>query len=553
VSSSQIKPVKIQVVFQGGGAKLCALMAVVEVLKEFQDSGLVTIGKAAGSSAGAIAAVMLGSPRPMSIFKGELKKISPSYVSKIGDAGLLDYWRIWRGKALYDQLVLEDFFRELFCPNADQRVKDLRLGTEIYFTDLYSLDARIAPADESIPTALAKSCRVPLAFSGFASNDSHVDGGLALNLPVDNLLRDESTDGRVIGISFSSKFSNKSFASLVDYTKQLFSAAIQASVNRSKLLLGAANVFSIETDIGTFDFDRALNAGLDDKFEIIKYQFRDWLFAWLRNAQPLMTPSPSGPSRFIHPILNSAPLPSSVVKELHERSVSDVFTHGELISGFDTAILEGGVFTGKYRSRVLKKLWIRKRTNILSFDFQAGRTTATFADLKFGFMAIDKGGHALPFVGHVQELTRDGDKLRSFRLYLFFENSLIPDTADQPYVIEIQYEIDDPFADLQTQRDSLTLTGAQGGADEMIVGVAFPKHKLPGNFTVSDAASVPVHDHQAFNIVMLDTETIVPSEAMELAELVDKFELVASPEHYLIVGRRLKNAKQGDCFGLVWG
>jgi predicted acylesterase/phospholipase RssA len=101
----------------------------------------------------------------------------------------------------------------------------------------------------AIPTALAKSCRVPIAFSGFASNDTYVDGGLALNLPADRLLKEESTFGRVIGISFTTRFANKSFVSLIDYTKQLFSAAIQAGVNRSKLLLGPANVFSIETDI----------------------------------------------------------------------------------------------------------------------------------------------------------------------------------------------------------------------------------------------------------------------------------------------------------------
>jgi predicted acylesterase/phospholipase RssA len=553
VAPSSIAPVKIQVVFQGGGAKLCALMAVVGVLREFEDRGLITVGRSAGSSAGAIAAVMLASDKPVSSFISELKEIAPTYVSKIGATGLYGYWRMWRGKALYDRLVLADFFRDLFCSDSDQRVKDLRLGTEIYFTDLYSLDARIASTDESIPIALANSCRVPLAFSGFASDDSHVDGGLALNLPVDNLLKHESENGRVIGISFNSKFANKSFDSLIDYTKQLFSAAIQAGVNRSKLLLGPNNVFSIETDIETFDFDRALDVGLSDKFEIIKYQFRDWLTAWLRDAQPLIPPSPSGPSRFIYPILNAVPLHSSVVQELHARSVGDVFTHGELISGYDTAILENGNFTGKYRSKVFNKLWIKKKTNVLSFDFQAGRSDATFDDLKFAFMAIDNQGRPLPFVGHVQELTRPADKLRSFRLFLFFDSSLMPDAADQPYVIEIQYEIDDPFENLQTQRDSLTLTGAQGGADEMIVAVAFPKAKLPATFNVRDAASVALSDREAFNILMFENETMVPSAALELAELIDKFDLTASPEHYFIVGRRLKNAEQGDCFGLAWG
>jgi hypothetical protein len=311
-------------------------------------------------------------------------------------------------------------------------------------------------------------------------------------------------------------------------------------------------VFSIETDIEMFDFEKALSVGLEDKYEIIKYQFRDWLIEWLRNAQPLMKPSTAGPSRFIHPILNSVPLPSAIVRELQERTISDVFTHGELISGYDTAILADGQFTGKYKSRVLKTLWIKKRTNFLSFDFQAGRSAAIFDDLKFGFMAVDNLGKPLTFVGHVQELTEEDDRLRSFRLYLLFEAPLSPDSADQPYVVEVQYEIDDPFADLH-ERDSLTLTGAQGGANEMVIGVAFPKHRLPPSFIIKDVAEVPISQHADFNVDLREGETIVPSERLQLSEIIDKFDLSGAPDQYFFVGSRLKNAKQGDCFGLAWG
>jgi predicted acylesterase/phospholipase RssA len=550
--SPKVEPMKIQLVFQGGGAKLAALMAVAEVLREFENDGVISIGKAAGSSAGAIAAAMLSSSEGVHELKGRLKKIGPPWASQIRPLVAWDYWRLYRGDALYDQLVLEDFFRDLLCPSEELKVGKLRIPTEIYFTDLYSLDARTASADEPLPTALAKSCRVPLAFCGYASKDSHVDGGLALNLPADQLLKEESSSGRVIGISFNTRFADKSFTDLIGYTKQLFSAAIQASVNRSKLLIGAANVFSIETDIETFDFERALYVGLEDKYQIIKYQFRDWLNEWLKNAQPLIKPSARGPSRFIHPILNSVPLPSAIVRELQERTRSDVFTHGELISGYDTAILENGVFTGKYKSRVLKKLWIKKRTNILSFDFQAGQSAATFDDLKFGFMAVDNSGEPLTFVGHVQELTDQDQRLRSFRLYLLFDTALTPDSESQPYVVEVQYEIDDPFANLH-KRDTLTLTGAQGGADEMVIGVAFPKHRVPPNFMVKDVAEVPESRHPEYNIVLFEGETIVPSERLQISELIDKFELSGAPDEYCIIGSRLKNAKHGDCFGIAWG
>ena len=62
--------VPVQVVFQGGGAKLCVLMAVCEVLKEFQSQGRIVINRVAGSSAGGIAAAMLSSNKPIPQLNG---------------------------------------------------------------------------------------------------------------------------------------------------------------------------------------------------------------------------------------------------------------------------------------------------------------------------------------------------------------------------------------------------------------------------------------------------------------------------------------------------
>lgn len=48
--------------------KICALTAVCEVLKKLADDQRIKITRIAGSSAGAIAAVMLGSQKPISDF-----------------------------------------------------------------------------------------------------------------------------------------------------------------------------------------------------------------------------------------------------------------------------------------------------------------------------------------------------------------------------------------------------------------------------------------------------------------------------------------------------
>jgi predicted acylesterase/phospholipase RssA len=64
-------PTPIQVVFQGGGAKLCLLMAVVDILRQYEADKKIEIKRAAGSSAGAIAAVMLASTKSIETYKAE--------------------------------------------------------------------------------------------------------------------------------------------------------------------------------------------------------------------------------------------------------------------------------------------------------------------------------------------------------------------------------------------------------------------------------------------------------------------------------------------------
>jgi hypothetical protein len=76
-------PVPIQVVFQGGGAKLASLMAVCEVLQDSQKAGKIEITRTAGSSAGAISAVMLVSSKSVKdYYKGASKNCDQPSVTK---------------------------------------------------------------------------------------------------------------------------------------------------------------------------------------------------------------------------------------------------------------------------------------------------------------------------------------------------------------------------------------------------------------------------------------------------------------------------------------
>jgi len=149
-------PVPIQVVFQGGGAKLCVLMAVCEVLQEYQTDNRIKINRLAGSSAGAIAAAMLGFKKKKVIgtFKSDIKRIGPLYLAKMKvESPRLEYWlgksqgvwvakrraawRVYRGGPYFTGFDLKSFFEELF--DNVSNCENLEPETSLYYTDLYSL------------------------------------------------------------------------------------------------------------------------------------------------------------------------------------------------------------------------------------------------------------------------------------------------------------------------------------------------------------------------------------------------------------------------------
>lgn len=292
----------VQVVFQGGGAKLPLLMAVAEVLQTYGTdietrAKKIEITRVAGSSAGAITAVMMASGKSIGVYKEAIKRLGKQYLNKTKVYPFIAAPRAAFGYPYFNEVYLEEFFNELFCRESKSPLylKDLKIkDTKLYFTDLYSLASRSAPQDESIPKALAKSCRFPFAFVGYRSGDTHVDGGLASNLPVEELKSAESVLGSVIGISFLSRFGDTNKSNLISYTQQLFSAAIQSSVARSEFIIGSKNVFSIDTDMGTFDFNRAIDQGFSFEYERISEKFDTWLATWLRASGPI---EPVGPGR----------------------------------------------------------------------------------------------------------------------------------------------------------------------------------------------------------------------------------------------------------------
>jgi predicted acylesterase/phospholipase RssA len=550
--SSPSEPISIQVVFQGGGAKLCTLMAVCSVLKQYEAEKRIKLTRVAGSSAGAIAAVMVATKKSPETYKAEIQSIAPRFLTKLNVARWRGAVRLVRGTPIFSDLNLEDFFNELICKgDGPKKLNDLPIPAELYFTDLYSLEARFAPSDEPLPKALAKSCRFPFAFVGFGSGNTEVDGGLALNLPVDHLKRDESTKGPVIGVSFLTEHASTDNSNLLSYTQQLFSAAIQSSVARSEAIVGKQNVFAIDTQIGTFDFEAALKDGLGVHYKLAEEQFKTWLDAWLRSYGPIEAADPGAARKLLRPTLSNVPLAPAVIREIDDRYRSEPCTRATSIGSYETAVIAAnGEFAGKYRARTFMTCSIVRPTNLLQFDFQIG-SSGSFAAANLGCSVVNNKGNTLRFAPDVQELTRSGQPLRSFRVYFLFDEKLMPDSPDQPYVLEYQYEGDDPYLNLGKRPEHSVFFCWQGEAREMRLVVAFPRSKLRGQATLSDIASLTNERLRTIGYESEEGEMLIVSEEMAIAEFVEGLRLDQDADKYLLVGRRVQNVKQGQGFGFT--
>ena len=113
----------VQVVFQGGGAKLPLLMAVAEGLQAYATgveasaevearAKKIEITRVAGSSAGAIVAVMLASGKPIGTYKEAVKRLGKKYLDKTKIHNFIGISQVVLGAPYFKELYLEDFFNE---------------------------------------------------------------------------------------------------------------------------------------------------------------------------------------------------------------------------------------------------------------------------------------------------------------------------------------------------------------------------------------------------------------------------------------------------------
>ncbi len=285
-------PLNIQLAIQGGGAKICALMATMEAVQELQDAGELKVTRIAGTSAGAIIGCLFAAGVRMKQVKTLLVdgRVGEELVRLFPMPGKFKIARHLRsGKPFWSTRVLEQKLAALFEAEQVFYLKDLRekKGVEVIViaADLRDAQKVPIPEDTSIVNAIMDSSGLPYCFrtwkNGSGGGSLIVDGGICENLPVDGLEADLGKYGPIVPVTFNPVM-RRTPDTITTFSMALLDTAMNNAITRARGSVPPDHVFSIRTSITTFDFDKALNDGLKGEYGDVKRQAQDWFSAFVK-------------------------------------------------------------------------------------------------------------------------------------------------------------------------------------------------------------------------------------------------------------------------------
>lgn len=257
---------EIQLAIQGGGAKICYLLAAMEAVQALHRGGTFRVTRVAGTSAGAIVGALFAADVSIEAFRKEL-------AAGLGDrlVGLFKapplksvLYHLWRGSPFWEEEELKKVLDAQFRETKIRRVGDFKSNQDIEMLIVASSlsDARraIAPDDQFIANALVDSAGIPFCFRGWKGpNPRIVDGGICNNFPWEELQQGTKGKGEIVGISFKPRRPADP-GNLLRFAGGLLGAAMDNAMEQARLRLSADGnaIFMIDADIDTFDFENAL-------------------------------------------------------------------------------------------------------------------------------------------------------------------------------------------------------------------------------------------------------------------------------------------------------
>ncbi len=110
-------PFEIQLAIQGGGAKICTLIAALDAVQSLQKEGVLKVKRIAGTSAGAIVGCLFAADIRMEDVRERLRQIPPEKFSELfppPSAWSIGWGLIKRGRPLWSTDFIKEHLRYFF-------------------------------------------------------------------------------------------------------------------------------------------------------------------------------------------------------------------------------------------------------------------------------------------------------------------------------------------------------------------------------------------------------------------------------------------------------
>jgi predicted acylesterase/phospholipase RssA len=257
------KRLRIQVAFQGGGAKIFALIAAAEILKRFEREGKIEVTRIAGTSAGALVGTLYAAGVGPDLMRAEFGSFP---IQELMTRSLLPARLAMLRKAVKNRPIAK------VAPLERLLVKLLRsaLGTKDLVFGSLAIPAVVVATDVGrrlpqrykegplIP-AMLSSCAIPFFFRTASPQNTDsliLDGGLWANLPSDELEQSAAL-GPIVAFTFLSSEEAEIPKNSYQLAKALLDTAIESSVAHARSRAGLHVIELNPYGISTFDFEQA--------------------------------------------------------------------------------------------------------------------------------------------------------------------------------------------------------------------------------------------------------------------------------------------------------
>jgi predicted acylesterase/phospholipase RssA len=281
----------IQLAFQGGGAKLVAMLPIAEAFLKAEQNHIINISRVAGTSAGSICAAMIALKSDFALARQHIILCGPTHLAALvpQDAAearatlAKDKWpwyvlalthrklivrTIKSGEPIFNSNAIDAMLRGVLNIRPDNPPPTFnKLSRELFVISSNIAESRSTEhCSGDIIEAIKSSCSLPFLLRSFKdlSATHDVDGGLCDNLPVD-CLRERSNDP-VFAIYPEEAIGASSIDNAFKYLMALFSASINHNVSRSIAYVQEPFRFAAHSDFGMLDFGIALEKLADDNW-----------------------------------------------------------------------------------------------------------------------------------------------------------------------------------------------------------------------------------------------------------------------------------------------